>query len=193
MVKNTFGGSGHKKFARKHNSSGGNSKLRTSMDEDEIYSIVTKMLGNNMFHCMGVDEVSRLGRIRGKFTGRGKRDNMVCLGGWILVGRREWTNADSTSNKKKIQECDLLEVYSDSNKAHLIDSVHENWINNDTTKIAIRAQDQEIDNEFTFATDKIIERDTLISAINSETTHKINLTINDVEDEDEDEIDVDDI
>ena len=45
MVKNTHGGSGHKKFARKHTSGAKSNKLRISEDEGEIYAIVTKMLG----------------------------------------------------------------------------------------------------------------------------------------------------
>ena len=90
MVKNTHGGSGHKKFARKHTSGAKSNKLRISEDEGEIYAIVTKMLGNGMFHCHCIDGTIRLGHIRGKFTGRGKRDNLVESGKWLLIGLREW-------------------------------------------------------------------------------------------------------
>ena len=86
MVKNTFGGSSHKKFARKNTVGPKSNKLRVSDDEGEVYAIVTKMLGNNMFHCYCIDDTIRLGHIRGKFTGRGKRDNMVEGGKWVLIG-----------------------------------------------------------------------------------------------------------
>ena len=90
MPKNTQGGSSHKKFARKHNLGGFNkNKLRISEDEGELYAIVTKLLGNGMFHCHCIDDTLRLGHIRGKFSGRGKRDNMVEAGKWVLIGLRE--------------------------------------------------------------------------------------------------------
>lgn len=101
MVKNTQGGSSHKKFARKFNTGGiKNNKLRVSEDEGEIYGIVIKMLGNNMFHCHCMDGIIRLGHIRGKFTGRGKRDNMVECGKWVLIGLREWDISEKSSSKK---------------------------------------------------------------------------------------------
>lgn len=197
MVKNTFGGSGHKKFARKHNSSNSsNNKLRPSLDKDEIYSVVTKMLGNNMFHCVGIDSVTRLCRIRGKFAGRGKRDNMVCLGGWVLIGRREWVNTDDSKIIAKMEECDLLEVYSDAHKALLMDSVREDWtilLNNDTTKIISSHKQDDYDIVFDTA-DKMIERTQLLQDINSETIAKMNLnTSNNDDNEEEEDINIEDI
>ena len=54
--------------------------------------------------------------IRGKFTGRNKRDNMLDCGTYILVGLREWTVEDiatvDKSNNKNVRYCDLLEVYN---------------------------------------------------------------------------------
>ena len=58
MVRNTHGGSGHKKFARKHTTGAkGSSKLRTSENDGEIFAVVTKMLGNGMFHCFGLESL----------------------------------------------------------------------------------------------------------------------------------------
>ena len=116
MVRNTQGGSSHKKFGRKYTTGAKSNKLRVSEDEGEIYAIVTKMLGNNMFHCFCIDGSIRLGHIRGKFTGRGKRDNMVDSGKWVLIGLREWDSGSAsaaTSTKAKLQQCDLLEVYQE--------------------------------------------------------------------------------
>ena len=106
MVKNAFGGNKSKGFARKHNNSSNkvNNNLRISEDEGEIYAIVTKMCGNGMFQCYCIDGVERLCHIRGKFTGRKKRDNIVSSGGWVLIGVREWDNKPdqaSVANKKK--------------------------------------------------------------------------------------------
>ena len=111
MVRNTQGGSSHKKFGRKYTTGAKSNKLRVSEDEGEIYAIVTKMLGNNMFHCFCIDGSIRLGHIRGKFTGRGKRDNMVDSGKWVLIGLREWDSGSGSaiaSTKSKLQKCDLL-------------------------------------------------------------------------------------
>ena len=133
MVKNTHGGSGHKKFARKHTVSKPNNRLRVALEEGEEYAIVTKMLGNNMFHCHCIDNVVRLGHIRGKFAGRGKRDNMIACGTWVLIGIREW-DLDKKEVGTKLQQCDLLEVYSESDKDYLKDTIDAQWfvlMNND--------------------------------------------------------------
>ena len=127
MVKNTKGGSGHKGQARKFASSSTkqSSKLRISLDEYEIYAQVTGLLGNGMCHVLCQDDKTRLCMIRGKFRGRGKRDNTICRGTWILVGLREW----ASEGDGKMEKCDLLEVYSDSDKSRLRSQVVDvNWL-----------------------------------------------------------------
>lgn len=160
-------------------------KLRVSEDEMEVYAIVTKVLGNNMFHCVGIDNVTRLGHIRGKFTGRGKRDNMVLNGVWILVGLREWSESDdkplaqTVAVKKKLSSCDLLEVYNDGDKSRLMESQQQNWSvlsNNDVAKEKFSSGMEDVES-FAFATDKEIERNRLIDEINSETKEKMKLVI----------------
>jgi translation initiation factor 1A len=119
MVKNTTGGSKTKGQARKlvSDSKTSSKALRISTDVFEVYAQVTKNLGNGMCHVLCVDNKARLCHIRGKFRGRGKRDNMIGLGSWILVGLREWeVGKDDT---KKLENCDLLEVYSDYDKEKL--------------------------------------------------------------------------
>ena len=169
MVKNTHGGSGHKKFGRKFTTGGAKSnKLRISEDEGEIYAIVTKMLGNNMFHCFCVDDTLRLGHIRGKFTGKGKRDNMVQGGKWVLIGLREWdvsSDHSSTKVKNKIQQCDLLEVYSDSDKQRLKETISENWSvldKNDVSRDLTKDAATEEADGFRFGSEKDFEREKLI-------------------------------
>ena len=200
MVKNTHGGSGHKKFGRKFTAGVSKSnKLRVSEDEGEIYAIVTKLLGNNMFHCFCIDGIIRLGHIRGKFTGRGKRDNMVEGGKWVLIGLREWDNSDAASGSKakaKMQQCDLLEVYTDSDKMRLRDSEMEDWVQLDMNDVSKISKDSECSyEEFAFATDKDIERQKLIDEMKSATAEKITMKLSEKIDEDvaEEEINIDDI
>jgi initiation factor 1A len=206
MGKNLQGGSGHKKFARKSNSGGSkNNKLRVSEDAGEIYAIVTKMLGNGMFHCHCLDDTARLGHIRGKFTFKGKkRDNFVEGGKWVLIGLREWdvpsekTSSSLTKATDKIQQCDLLEVYSDLDKQRLKETITENWQildNNDISRDKSKYSDGAGDDQFVFATDRDIERQNLIQEMDSATAEKITLKIaeNDEQQDNDDEVNVDDI
>jgi initiation factor 1A len=126
MVKNSQGGSKAKGQARKHVSGGSNDKsVRIAEDEAELYAQVTKLLGNGMCHVLCIDGEQRLCHIRGKFRGRGKRDNTLGLGSWILVGIREFETVKENSGK--LQNCDLMEVYSDLDKSKLKSTIHENW------------------------------------------------------------------
>lgn len=209
MVKNTHGGSGHKKFGRKYTVNKPNNKLRVALEEGEEYAIVTKMLGNNMFHCHCIDDTVRLGHIRGKFAGRGKRDNMIGCGSWVLIGVREWDLDKKDVDGKKLQQCDLLEVYSESDKDYLKDTIDANWfvlINNDVTRTktsndrGMNADDY--DDDFRFITDKDIERQKFIDEMKSDATEKITLKVketntissdDDNKNIDDDQIDIDDI
>jgi initiation factor 1A len=128
MVKNTTGGNKAKGKARKSYDIT-NSKqpvfLRTSQSEFELYAQVTKNLGNGMCHVQCIDDGrSRLCHIRGKFRGRGKGDNIVRVGSWLLVGLREW---EHSCNPKKLENCDLLEVYSELEKDKLKNTVKIDW------------------------------------------------------------------
>ena len=125
MVKNTSGGSRAKGQARKYvcpQSTRETKALRIALDECEIYAQVTKMLGNGMCHVTCIDGKTRLCFIRGKFRGgRGKKDNFVGIGSWLLVGLRDW------ESDKELAKCDLLEVYSDHEKERLKNTTNVNW------------------------------------------------------------------
>lgn len=201
MVKNTNGGSGHKRFARKHTTNKGNNKLRIAEEEGEIYAIVTALNGNNMFTCHCIDGTTRLGRIRGKFSGgRGKRDNRLLVGTWVLVGLREWdidtlpVKTETSSKKQKLQECDLLGVYSDSDKCQLMDTEDENWstlITNDRSRLAVEGTITE-ECDVVFASEKDIERAELLEKMNSDAEKKISMNKSSTE-EDDVEVDFNDI
>lgn len=125
MVKNSIGGNKAKKQGRKHIISAADSnntkKLRIATEEGELYAYISKMYGNGMCCALGINGKEYLCRIRNKFSGRSKRDNMIIVGSWVLVGLREWEN----NNIKK--SCDLLEIYNSNEIEQLKNRVYENW------------------------------------------------------------------
>jgi translation initiation factor IF-1 len=117
-----------KHMARKHVNGAKNSQskiLRTSTCSDEIYSYVTRILGNGMCLVKGIDGYERLCQIRGKFSGRSKRENTLVVGTWVLVGLRQWdaekefASKQTKTSTKKIQKCDLLEIYTPGEREKL--------------------------------------------------------------------------
>jgi translation initiation factor IF-1 len=105
MVRNANGGNKGKGVARKHITGAREPKaLRLSSCELERYGAVIRVLGNGMFYVATDEHPQLLGRIRNKFKGRSKRDNMISLGSVVLIGLREWEHPN-------YKECDLLEVY----------------------------------------------------------------------------------
>jgi translation initiation factor IF-1 len=177
MVKNTFGGKGAKSMASKSFGSSANTKLRVPASGDEVFAIATKMLGNSTFNCIGLDGNTLLCHIRGKFSGKGKRDNTVSHGTWVLVGLYQW-NASSVEllkkGKVKLRECDLLEVYSDRDKQRLRDSVSENWElldKNDPTNLDGFKEDEHGTIEFRVGKESEVDR--LTAEVNSMTAPKI--------------------
>jgi initiation factor 1A len=146
MVRNTEGGSGHKSQARKNvvSSAEKNShRLRLVENEGEIYAQVSKNFGNGMCEVICNDNVNRLCIIRGKYRGRGKRDNQIRVKSIVMVGLREWET--HFENSKKLQKCDLLEVYSDYDVERLKKSSDITWSNFDMEESA-----------YQYATDDIV-------------------------------------
>ena len=120
MVKNTGGGNKAKGQARKGFSKGGGGKLRVITEEGEVYAVVTKMTGGGFCNVHCSDDVKRICVIRGKFTGRNMRDNIIGIGTWVMVGIRGWESSDK---KDAIPKCDLLEIYSAIDKERLQNAV----------------------------------------------------------------------
>lgn len=108
MVKNITGGSKSKCLARKNEQSTAHIRLRIAQEEGEQYAIVRKIFGGTRCEVFCDDSVCRQGIIRGKFTGRNKRNNVIQAGTIVLVGLRDW----ATHKEGKMEECDVLEVYS---------------------------------------------------------------------------------
>jgi initiation factor 1A len=110
MVKNTKGGSKHKKMARKNiNAEAVKEKTRLANPKEpcEMYANVTKMYGQGNCEVMCNDGVQRICVIRKKFKGRNKSRNMISVDTKVLVGIRDW----EVLREGKRQKCDLLEVY----------------------------------------------------------------------------------
>jgi len=192
MVKNKGGGN-HKHMARK--SFGGDqrtqNKLRIAEDECEIYAQVEKLLGNGMCYVECMDNVKRLCIIRGKFRGRGKRDNTLANGTWCLIGLRDYL---STPAEGKLQQCDLLEVYSSTDKARLRAQVPaadwNKFLSTDATNSFGNLGD--IDLEFT--DDRQEEYKKLMEEQIKSGVAKLDLSVGNDESTDEDgEINIDDI
>ena len=115
MVRNQRGGNKTKQQARKYTSLPSNYKLRKSEDKNEIYAVVKKLYGNGRVLVKCNDGQERICFIRKKFRGRNKRDNEVSIGTLILVGRRDFEN----KKPDKLENCDLLEVYSLNDRTEL--------------------------------------------------------------------------
>ena len=117
-----MGGCNGKKVAHKHAVKSTKSGLRISQNKSEIYGVV-KRLNGNTFDVTCIDEKERRCFIRGKFKGRGKRDNIIEVDKWVLVGLREFQQVPSelvlVNGKKEMEMCDLLEEYSSSEKETL--------------------------------------------------------------------------
>jgi initiation factor 1A len=109
MVKNQTGGNKSKQIARKDM---GQTKTRFVQQEGELYGMVTKILGNNQCHVLCLDKKTRLCIIRKKFTGKHKQQHFLKSGSWVLIGMRDW----ETTRSDKMDKCDLLECYSESDK-----------------------------------------------------------------------------
>lgn len=120
MVKN-FGGNKAKKFASKSFNVVPRT-TRFAMEEGEVYAVVQRMLGSNICEVLCIDGSIKFCVIRGKFSGKGRRDNKLAKGVWILVGIRSW----QITTKEK-EKCDLLEVYTDIDKEKLIKNSNQSF------------------------------------------------------------------
>lgn len=117
MVKNTKGGKNQKRMGRKFVNAPRSNHLRTAdpKEEAEMYACVSKCLGNGMAHAVNTHGIHILIHIRNKFRGRGKRDNTISPGSVILAGARTFESI----REGKMQNCDLLEVYSETDVKRL--------------------------------------------------------------------------
>jgi len=203
MVKNVKGGSGHKAQGRKFTTNTSQTKTRLSQDNLEYYAQVVALLGNGMCHVMCKDGKKRLCIIRGKFRGRGKRDNIIGTGSWVLVGGREYESVENRSGEgKDLEKCDLLEIYSDLDKERLKDVGNfSDFIDRDNTFSNIKTKNTtSSSNEETFVFSNNVNETEYSEIMNSTLLKTTNMvqkikktTIIDMEDEYEEDVNIDDI
>jgi translation initiation factor 1A len=194
MVKNTKGGSGHKKMGSKNiNNPKVNQSTRIATDECEYYGFVMNLLGGSNCHVMCQDGIKRLCVIRGIFRGgKGKRDSFITRGSWILVGIREWSTENKTT--EKLNKCDLLEVYNEQDKTKLKTIPGIDWnlfINNDIASSSYSSSCKDDGIEFTYNVVEKEYQDLVNSNSNSNSNNNISMTIK--ESTEELDIDIDDI
>jgi len=125
MVKNNTGGNKAKGIARK-NLVKRDVALRIAREEGEIYAQAVKIMGGRIASAIDLEGNPLRAHIRGKFSGRGKRDNFIGPGTWLLVGLHDWQTDKAKTGCLK--DCDILEVYNESDKDRLKNSVTSvNW------------------------------------------------------------------
>ena len=154
-------------------------------------------------HVICMDGKTRLCTIRGKFRGRGKRDNRIETGTWVMVGLRDYETVRETDDK--LENCDLLEVYKDTDKDRLKNTVRsEDWSNFVTRDMERSHVGKDVtEGTLVFATDERMEAEKLVEESkdlikkdeDEKPTNKIissSVIISDVDNSDDD-INIDDI
>lgn len=115
MVKNSFGGSRTKSFARKSFTTDDNTfDVPLPKNKYEKIAFVSKIYGNGMClaNIIEPDTLSAVSQqvkchFRGKFKGKYKKNNIVSVGSFILIGLREWETT--------VLNADLLFVFGNPN------------------------------------------------------------------------------
>lgn len=183
MVKNANGGNKSKGLARKGFAKR-DAALRVACEEGEVYAQAVAVKGGSIATAIDLNGLPLIAHIRGKFRGRGKRDNFITAGTWLLVGLHSWEAATSASvaDKKKIRNCDILEVYSDGDKMRLKSSqTFINWslfIANDNKSIDAKSTDAAAaEDDFEFADESTMEYEHLISLSAAATASATSATI----------------
>lgn len=183
MVKNTHGGNKSKGMARKGFIKKANS-LRIAQEDGEIYAQAVKVMGGAIASATDVDGAPLEVHIRGKFRGRGKRDNFISPGTWLLVGLHSWEGDKTTG----VRKCDLLEVYNEDDKNRLRETVTSvNWSKFVSADTKIISATDKFESDIVFTDDVTQEYEDLI---NNELNNSKNTKTTIIDDE---EIDFNDI
>ena len=184
MVKNNTGGNKAKGFARK-NLVKRDTVLRVAREEGEIYAQAVKIMGGRIASAIDVEGNPLRAHIRGKFSGRGKRDNFIGAGTWLLVGLHDWQSG--TIKSGSVKDCDILEVYNETDKERLKNSITsikwDKFIANEAKTLGVKEEDDILE----FADEATQEYEQLIAS------RHINNTNNAIITDDNEQINVDDI
>lgn len=108
MVKNTTGGCGSKRMARKNT---GNKQGEIDLNDPNILTVsVSKALGNSRFYVVRPDHSQLICHIPNRFSGRNKHNNFVTVNSLILVSLREFENPAKT--------CDYIRILQPTTPIH---------------------------------------------------------------------------
>jgi translation initiation factor IF-1 len=191
MVKNTQGGNKSKGFARKNLTQKTTVSLRVAKEDGEIYAQAVKVMGGSIVSVIDIDGKPMRAHIRGKFRGRGKRENFIGPGTWLLVGLHSW---EGEKSKDDMRNCDILEVYDESDKMNLKNSItYINWnkfiLNDAKTTVVSSSNQTDDDNDagFDFEDGAVSEYEKMIMESGSIDSKNV------VIDDDGTQINVDDI
>ena len=140
MVKNTTGGGNAKRQGRKFANNNRAVDLRKSENILEEYACATKMNGNGVFVTTFKGK-ELFCHMRGKFTGRNRKQNLITTGTWVLVGLRDW--------EKEIKNCDLIAVYdrNDVQELQNLPGVDFKYLIKLTNRISNFMEDDNADND----------------------------------------------
>jgi len=106
MVKNTTGGSSHKRFARKNQGGGRGTATWDKSDPLLLEVSVIKPLGDCRFQVHTKDRRTLICHVSSRFSGRFKHHNLVITNSMLLVSLREYENPP--------KHCDFLQKLSDT-------------------------------------------------------------------------------
>jgi len=130
MVKNTTGGSKHKKFAKnREDVEKFNIKNLIKSDEDQEYAYIINVLGNCRFNVECSDNKNRLAHIRGKL----KKRTWCNEGDIILISLRDFQD----------DKCDIIQKYTPEQIQILIE-------NKEIPEFLIKKKAGYLDDEITF-------------------------------------------
>ena len=137
-------------------------------------------MGGRIASAIDIEGNPLRAHIRGKFSGRGKRDNFIGPGTWLLVGLHDWQTDKGKSSG--VRDCDILEVYNESDKDRLKNSVTSvNWdkfIANEAKTLGSNTEEDilEFTNEVTEEYERLISSQaTTNNAIITDNNEEINV------------------
>ena len=107
MVKNTTGGSKHKKYANKSSDiTQYNIKNLIKQGDEQMYAYIDNVLGNCRFNVKCMDDKIRLAHVRGKL----KKRSWCNQGDIVLISTRDFQD----------DKCDIIQKYNPDEVAVLI-------------------------------------------------------------------------
>ena len=103
MVRNTIGGSKHKSLARKSQVQHLHDDPIPDHEQHQYIAFVHKHFGNGICQVSLIDSTfshTLHCHIRGKFTGKNKKHNLISTNSFIIVSLRPWENTP--------KNCDII-------------------------------------------------------------------------------------